>query len=166
MWNMFPEFFESTFGPVKRLEPSDETSTTYNGAEWALIDPDGYDRYAYMERWAPAMGLKSVYDAYSPLFEEEGREVDVPIQGGESGKKLFGFGNQVVLTPAQAEAGVLNRQSEELNLINKGFIDQAVEKAITAFEVRLKRKLTDAEKLAILQQETARINAQMPGFRK
>jgi len=160
MWNMFPEFFESTFGPVKRLEPSDETSTTYNGAEWALVDPDGYDRYAYMERWAPAIGLKSVYDAYSPLFEGEGREVDVPIQGGESAKKLFGFGNQVVLTPSQAESGVLKRQSEELNLIQKGLIDQAVEKAITAWEVRNNKRMTPEQKLAILQQETARMDAQ------
>ena len=161
MLNMNPEFFESTFGPVKRLEPSDETSTTYNGAEWALVDPDGYDRYAYMERWAPAMGLKSVYDAYSPLFEGEGREVDVPIQGGESAKKLFGFGNQVVLTPEQAEAGVLSRQSEELNLIQKGLIDQAVEKAITAWEVKNKKSMTDAQKLAVLKYESAKIKAQM-----
>jgi len=126
MWKLNPGLFEATFGPVKALEPSSDTTTVFQGKEWQLVDPAGYAKYSTMARWAAVGGLQSIVSTYAPLSGD----IDVPGQTSTV-KKLFGFGEQVRKSPEQQELVVLEGQSETLSSIAKMYRQQLIEKELS-----------------------------------
>ena len=100
--------FTSVFGPITPINPTKETTTTYNDQEWQLT-PDGYRLYKEFNRWSQVAGLASTGDYYSQLAP------GLQLPGRDITAKALGFGAQERPTATVQEQAVLKMQSEAIS---------------------------------------------------
>jgi hypothetical protein len=109
--------FTSAFGEPTPIDPSRDTTITYNDKEWQL-SPDGYELYKNFNKWASTAGLMSTVNYYGQLpggLEQPGR--------GRAAKML-GFGAQERPTAAAQEQAVLRAQAEAVQQRTKAREEQ------------------------------------------
>jgi hypothetical protein len=100
--------FTSVFGPITPINPTKETTATYNDQEWQL-SPEGYRLYKEFNRWSQVAGLASTGDYYSQLAP------GLQLPGRDITAKALGFGAQERPTATVQEQAVLKMQSEAIS---------------------------------------------------
>ena len=96
------------FGDITPLNPTKETTATYQNHEWQLTE-EGFQRYKFMQKTAESMGWTSLASYYIPLVVGEDK-LQLPGKSRLGGAVGMNFSS--VVTPEQQEETVLKKQAD------------------------------------------------------
>jgi hypothetical protein len=96
------------FGDITPLNPTKETTATYQNHEWQLTE-EGFQKYKLMKQIAEEMGWTSLASYYIPLAVGEDK-LQLPGKSRLGG--AFGMNFSSVVTPEQQEETVLKKQAD------------------------------------------------------